>query len=387
VFTYLLRGIDILTIVFVLIYTFLASLILSVVGLLVATITQSRHWQVFLSVILLAALLAAGIFWSSFIVMFLQDTPPYDVKEFWLANLGILCGYVTYLVLFLFAAAGQISFASDNRATPLRSVMMVQQVLWVGWMMYFWVEEHEEELLVVMVTLAAIHWMIMGSLMIGEAAQLSPRVKRSLPQSFLGRMTLTWFNPGSGTGYMFATTNFMTIVLIMVVCGWIAGFAGFRGAPDGRMYFFSFLLWSYLALYLGTGRLLFLFLRKYFYAGIAVTFLLEILLIAAGVAFPFFLASALEGFDWPNYSVLQAPNWMWTFYEVIDNRGTTALLSQLVVHASAIFVFFINVIFAAREVEQVRQETPQRVVEDELELHPEKAEKPAEPRSPWDDDE
>jgi hypothetical protein len=36
------------------------------------------------------------------------------------------------------------------------------------------------------------------------------------------------------------------------------------------------------------------------------------------------------------------------------------------------------------EVEQVRLETPQRVLDDEWQLHPEKAPVSSHPRSPWD---
>ena len=58
-FTYLLRGIDILTIMLLLFYTFVLSVLLSSVGLLVATVSRSRHWQVLLSVTLVMALCGA----------------------------------------------------------------------------------------------------------------------------------------------------------------------------------------------------------------------------------------------------------------------------------------------------------------------------------------
>src|SRR5687767_13637388 len=43
-FTYLLRGIDIITIALLLAYSFMASLLLSVFGLAMATVTKARHW-------------------------------------------------------------------------------------------------------------------------------------------------------------------------------------------------------------------------------------------------------------------------------------------------------------------------------------------------------
>ena len=85
-FTYLLRGIDIITIMLFLFYTFLASLILSVFGLLVATITHIRHLQVLLSVVLLLKLVGATIGWCSLAVVFVTeaDSVPFDEAEFWI---------------------------------------------------------------------------------------------------------------------------------------------------------------------------------------------------------------------------------------------------------------------------------------------------------------
>ncbi|MCU0872059.1 MAG: ABC transporter permease, partial [Pirellulaceae bacterium] len=55
-FTYLLRGVDVVTLGLILFYTFLASVLLSAVGLLVATLSRARHVQVLLSVALLLGL-------------------------------------------------------------------------------------------------------------------------------------------------------------------------------------------------------------------------------------------------------------------------------------------------------------------------------------------
>ncbi len=46
----------------------------------------------------------------------------------------MLTAYASYFALFYFAAAGQLTFSSDNRSTPLRIVMLVQFLLFTGWM-------------------------------------------------------------------------------------------------------------------------------------------------------------------------------------------------------------------------------------------------------------
>ncbi len=58
-FTYMLRGIDLPTILFSFCYTILASLGLAVIGLFVGTISTEKYWQVILSVLLIAGLFFA----------------------------------------------------------------------------------------------------------------------------------------------------------------------------------------------------------------------------------------------------------------------------------------------------------------------------------------
>ena len=81
--------------------------------------------------------------------------------------------------------------------------MVLQHVLGTGWAAWAWLgpARGDEELLYIFLCLAGVHWYAMGCFMTGEAPQLSQRVKRRLPQSFLGRTFFTWFNPGPGTGY------------------------------------------------------------------------------------------------------------------------------------------------------------------------------------------
>ena len=122
-FTYLLRGVDIMTIALVLVYTFLASLLLSAVGLVVATVSRARHVQVLLSVALLLGLVFLTLMWCIWTAMFVEESAdlPFDDAEFWIVQGSILTACASYLVLFLLAAAAQLSFASDNRSTKLAS--------------------------------------------------------------------------------------------------------------------------------------------------------------------------------------------------------------------------------------------------------------------------
>ena len=435
VFTYMLRGIDVLTICLILLSTFLVSLFLSAIGLLLATVTRSRNWQVFLSVVFLLSLVTMGIWWSSMIMAMLYSPLPYDEHVFWAVVLCLVSFVVSFMALVIRAAAGQITFASENRATVLRIMLVVQQLMWIGWMTYFWIDMAAPEILVIMLAFGGIYWAIAGALMSGETAELSPRARRELPQSVLGRTALTWFNPGSGTGYVFAILNMSVLVLVPIalmysaeawgvlldvvqafkssMLGWLLPanlvewcqqvyqqllqFGG-RG-HELEVFGFGLVCLGYCAAYVGLTRLVHLLVRRYFYVGLMFSLLVLILFLVLGAAGPFVLEAMVHQDVEFDYSPLQTSNWLWTSVEMVDDSLMTSrvpspvlpLVSEgvvivMLVGGTGLFFFAINVILALREVEAVRQETPQRVKDDDQQLKLEDA--PAQsPASPWDESE
>lgn len=386
-FTYLLRGVDVPSIVMILVYGALASFLLATIGLLMATASRSRHFQIFLSVVLLAGLFVAAITITSGGIGILQFGVPYDVPEFWIANLVMLTFYLSFVVLFIYAAAGQITFASENRTTRLRVVMLVQQLLWTGWMTYFLVQERIDELFYFTFIITGIYWTIMGALMIGETAQISPRARRDLPQSFLGRAAFTWFNPGSGTGYVFAVANILGLTAVISAVG-----LSLRDRSVGRMSLdyewlcFGLLVVGYVVAYLGIARIMLFVLDKFVQRSLLLSVLIATLCIAAGPAIPWFVELGLSDFWTPSYSGAQASNWIWTLYY----SASTGLLTTgheyvlILVLGAAVLVLVVNFALTAREIAAVRLATPERVLEDEWILHPEKAPKPQVASSPWD---
>ncbi|MCA9145697.1 MAG: hypothetical protein H6821_07145 [Planctomycetaceae bacterium] len=386
-FTYLLRGIDIVTIVFLLFWTLVASVLLSSIGLVVATVSRARHWQVLLSVLLLVGLCFVTFFWTLSFVSLIVDAQAtaFDDTDFWLAMAAIMTFCISHAVMFVLIAAAQISFASDNRSTKLRVMLLVQQTLWIGWMAFFWIKFEEEEILYILVSVACLYWAFAGACLMGEAAILSPRVKRSLPQSFLGRMCFTWFNPGSGTGYTFTVANLLTLLLVTIVAGLTAELEGFAAARGGFDWvIFVTLAVAYVIVYLGVARLVTLLLRQLGRVTMLLTFLVTLFLCVIGVALPLFFQAWLEGYSRMSYSIVQMSNWCWTLEEAADGNLLTFSLVPIIIYCSAVVVFFLNLLFAIYEVEQVRLATPERVLQDEREMHPSTDEKRG-GSSPWDD--
>ena len=91
----------------------------------------------------------------------------------------------------------------------------------------------------------------------------------------------------------------------------------------------------------------------------------------------------LDSFN--DYSALQVTNWFWTLGFAADGKLLGTPLVPLVVTLSALAMLLINLLLARREVEQVRQQTPERVWQDEVERRPELAIAEKKPVSPFAD--
>ena len=407
VFTYLLRGIDIISILLMLSYTMLVSLALCGVGLFCATLTRVRHWQILISVIFLGGLLLLSYIWIAFLIVeILFDglgwfTNEYSSSGFWVAQLAILSFGISTFVMVIMAAAAGITFKSENRSTKLRYMMLVQQVLWVGWAVYLMCSEphYPNDAIIAIISCAGVYWFLMGALMTGEDARLSPRVRRSLPQSALGRAFFTCFNPGSGTGYLFAVGSFAAVCFSVSIAAFglatarDIGFSNFTGRANYASFNawsllqFSLLACAFLAGYLGLGRLIIVALRKRFEFGLALPVLTHVFFAVIGVAIPMFLHAWLSPYGGRQYSALHITNWGWTLERAAEEQMFDVhWMMSLVILAVGGGLFVVNLLVATREITQQRLATPARIVADERELHPERFVEPRQPKNPWDDE-
>jgi ABC-type transport system involved in multi-copper enzyme maturation permease subunit len=390
-FTYLLRGIDVITIGLYLVYSFLAALLLSIFGLMMATVTQSRHWQVLLSVVFVMALLVFTFIWDLSLLLILNNTSlPLDQADFWYLNLCGLSFYIPLAVLIFRIAAGQITFASENRSTPVRAILIVPHVLIIGWLTFYWMRLHEEEIFYFWAVVGGAYWLVVGAFLTGETAQLSPRAMRELPQSFAGRVAFTWFNPGAGTGYMFALLNLLSLMLMacgVLLSGYLAGdnAPSLSGAvPDLYEWsVFAVTILGYVAGYLGFTHLVVTLARRLTPVSMLATFLCHVIVVLSGILLPL-MGQALLSWTTNSpfeYTALQLPNWAWTLERL--GQGSTAVggIAVTFIGLFGAVMLLASLLVAAREVEYVRQQAPSRVQEDEAQLHP--AARPVK-KSPWD---
>ena len=371
-FTYLLRGVDVLSSGFMLMTTLVTSILFSLFGLVMAAITRARHWQMLIAVVLLIGLLIGSYACvaTTLAMVYGGGMRLTSAGDFWLGCLAFLTLAATYFFLLLRLAAAQISFASDNRSTAVRQAMLAQLCVFVGWMAFWFFREGEDTFLYMTMVFAGIHWAVYGALMNGETAQLSPRAKRRLPQSLLGRSFLTWFNPGAETGYIFASATF-TALTIVVVCLGVAGDLLDVDDLDQQFPMFAAVVWAYFVLYMGLGRTIIAILGRYLQIGAFGSLLVHGMMLLVAALAPTFFQAWLEGFNDLSYSALQMPNWFWTIGEVGDNRNLTAVEVGLIVACAALVMLLLHLVAAKREVRHVRSLVPERVAADDDMTSPE----------------
>lgn len=402
-FTYLLRGLDIFTIIMVVAYTCLASLGLAVLGLLLATLAPPRQQRITSAVAFAMLLFVAFlIIIIPMIQLVANGSILVDDQIFWRVNLAMLTAYSNAFLLAFLSARSQLTTASQNRSSHLRIALVVAQLSLLGWFAYGQMVFGGNTIFA-MILLSTMLWYGAGIFLTGESAVLSPRVRRGLPQSLLARVFLTWFTPGPATGYMFVLAN-MVVMTLMSVLPYeamgdaIRGFAlssGVNPAPTPTAVIRTrpetletcVIATSYLAIYLGIGMKLLQWIRRFTEVRIPTRVLVHAILLIFGVGTPWVVQLSSRTLRNMGYTLLQISNPIWTIWECCF-KGVPIVGPVLVfgLSAVALVVWVWNLRAVAVEIAQVRVESPPRVAEDDAALVAANSGGPQR-QSPWDDDE
>ncbi|MCO6044536.1 hypothetical protein NG895_11525 [Aeoliella sp. ICT_H6.2] len=389
-FTYLLRGVDVVTIAVMLLYATLGSLGLAMTSLFMAALAQGKHGQVLLSVGVVTMLLGSFAGSAGLAIAYL-DEGRYEVsrEELRIFSAGALTFYLTTFALLYLAAVALISYRSENRSTSLRWAMIVQQAAFIGWMAWAWLRfNYEPEGLIVALIIGAIYWYAMGTMLTSESPELSNRVRRRLPQSSMGRLVRGLLNPGPGTGYLFAVACFTGLCLM--ACAALV-YVQYVPLSQRRNYQYPeiiggmILLWCYLVTYLGVGKLIIAGINRLVPVNAIAGFLLHVIFLMAGAGIPLVIQLSLRSMRNAGYTALQLSNPFWTLGELLEGGGFSdkeIILQSIVLGAVAVCILMVNMPGTAREFMQGRVALPQRVAQDEAELHPVEIK----PQNPWEEE-
>jgi hypothetical protein len=197
---------------------------------------------------------------------------------------------------------------------------------------------------------------------------------------------LSFFNPGPGTGYLFAVSNLTAALLTAMV---LAAYAQSRGTT-----FFRFdqiasaivLFWGYVVGYLGLGRIVISWVRRWTFVSLTAGLLIHLLLVGAGVGIPLAIQTLSRSLRNEGYTLLQMSNPFWTLTQLLD-RGVGSLplpILVILIPAFGAAMLLLNMKSVAAELLRQRVAPPTRVLEEEALLHPAPAPGPS---NPWEAEE
>jgi hypothetical protein len=292
----------------------------------------------------------------------------------------------------------------QNRSTALRVALVVSQlsmVGWFGWAQLRWGGNSVFGLIFV----STVMWWMVGALLVGESPVLSARVKRDLPQSWLGRIFLTWFTPGPATGYMFVVANMIAMSVManfpyVVLSSYAQTAAPVMARVGGAVRVTSTAstmrvthvdIWqtciiatSYIVIYLGLSKWIMWKISRFGEVRLVTRVLVNVLVLMVGVFVPWTIQLTDRSLRDAGYTLLQLSNPIWTLWECC-NKGVPIVGPVLTagLPAFAILVWLANLSSLTAELKQVRIAKPPRVAEEDAELALEAAGGPAR-TSPWD---
>jgi len=284
--TYLLRGVSLVEIVFFLTLGVVLSIGLTVLGIFLGGVVKLQ--SVVGTLISLGLMLLLG--WLYFIwcwavteTIDYDNTPNLMEPQGQIVLLALIAFVGSFVVLLLTCACSQVSFASDNKSTPVRMAMFLQQTVFLGFVFCVFMESPggppPVEFFTVMTVFIGHYWLLMGGFMIGESRVLSRRVRRSLPNRGIAQSLLGLFMPGSGRGYLFAVSMMLICSFLLVLtyhlfeslqswlnlglvgamgrtAGWGGGLFGFSQSIEVMLVFLCFPIGFLSISYLLVGKIL-----------------------------------------------------------------------------------------------------------------------------------
>ncbi|TWU03708.1 ABC transporter permease [Neorhodopirellula pilleata] len=358
-FTYLLRGIGLAEISMVLVAVLMAGFFLSAFALMIAPLMTGFVGQSFAMVGLVAVIVFVQFIVAMICLAGIIGENLAATREAWMFTGLTSLMTLTFVVLFLKAAAAQIAPVTENRSTSIRYWMLCQQTMWIVTIISVSIYYDDFEPINFGSLVLAAYWLVAGTIFLVEPRELSPRVRRDLPSTFATRAFLTAFSPGPSSGYLFAVCTGSVAIVGLSLFGTFARSTNVTTEPI----LFGLTMVGYLAGYLGIVRLLTLpfAIRSKLSLPLALIVLFFVLI---GTAFaPSVIHVAING-DLPSqYNDLEIIDWAWTATAGFERSGIPFHLSLIAAIAGGVIT--IANTLAMRDLYQYRKvAVPSRVILD-----------------------
>ena len=220
---YLLRGVDITQLWYAIGGGVVVTMGLCCLAIALASAADNPRVIQVLSVFLILGLLICAWFWCflSYSICFY----PVSAGQQSMVNLmiaGPMLAWISTAVILFFAASSKIAFASSNRSTMLRIGVTAQVIIYVGYLLACGSVFGFHKYMFSFASVVAMQYLlVVGSMMVACHTGMSPRVRRSLPTTFIQRSLFSLYMPGPGRAFLFmiGLTLGLSTTLVMLALG------------------------------------------------------------------------------------------------------------------------------------------------------------------------
>lgn len=388
-FCYLLRGVDITQIWYSIGGGFVVTFGLCCLAIALASAADNSRVVQVLSVLLIIGLLFCAGVWCGLATGICFEPVPGGQRD--MVNLmisGPILAWISTAIILFFAASAKIAFASSNRSTMIRVGVTVQVILYVGYVLACAVPFGFHKYLFMFASVFAMQYLLLvGTMMVACHAGMSPRVRRSLPTSFIKRTLFSLYMPGPGRAFLFTIglAFGLSLALAMFAIGHDFFDVGFDIDTGGGLATSTFgtvdIELSVTAIVTNFVFFLFFFcitfLISRLFAWRAQTrkpFVVEMALIPAVLVFVSTVASygiapnVFNNYSNTGFDVTQIFNWYRIQYVAGSNGITSVWLNLLILACPTLVMLVFCIFFAAPELAESNVAVPDRILEEKEEL-------------------
>ncbi|MEM6468720.1 MAG: ABC transporter permease [Planctomycetota bacterium] len=366
-YAYTLRGVDLPSTLLLVGILALVGILLTVIGLFFAPLARARTGRIASLLALIFLLVSAeygvgslsiGMIWYG------NPLPPATIIFAVFASIAIAMALGH---LLLTATAAQLTPETENRSTSLRLSMLAFTAVVVVTMTLalLILQVNGIPVYVSGTIIIALLWTVGGSMIVGESATMTPRIRRELPNSFFARVLLTWITPGPTTGLVFVVlVTWILLAMQQYSLNWLLTQSYVFGTLRFELRRFllepGVLLPAYLICYWVCVRLVMAVLRRNNNPRVEVGFAALVVVAVLAALIPYSLELHFNDYQPLTYHPRwQMTNWLFTISTSFERGLSKGVVSNIV---GAAVGFTVVAIVAAWQTTQPRRiATPERV--------------------------
>jgi len=373
-FAYTLRGVDLPTLALLIGILIVAGLSLTLVALAQAPVAAGRMGQIVSLLATLVILVGAEYLIGAFATTLINNGIQIEARELAFVIICVLLIVISFAAILLTSTAAKLTPESENRSTGIRMAVLFHMLVVLG-ISAAAVATMRDTINgpINMYEIAAIpiftsgylviFWVLVGAMICAESPALTPRIRRELPGTFLGRALWTWMTPGPATGLVFSVVG-MTIGVAANhwMLASLADLGQWAQTQAELHLMMSLLVVSYVTFALVGVRVLIAFLRSRNSLNVRVGLAAMAVILLLMAVVPYSIALHWNDYRQFEYSVWQASNWVWTI-----ERAAAGALDSMVVYlvvSIAFTAFLVHLLLLGQRVLPQRLATPERVLEE-----------------------